>query len=76
MDESYETVKKKVDRALGDVNWLNFMTGGSDDQAKRRITNLSVNVPSQGTFYLQNWESADNPQTAMYYFQLLAPEFI
>lgn len=32
--------------------------------------------PSQGTFYLQNWDSADNAQTAMYYFQLLAPEFI
>lgn len=44
MDECYETVKKKVGRALSDVNWLNFVTDGSDDQAKRRITNLSVNV--------------------------------
>lgn len=65
-----------MDSALGDVNWLNFVTDGSEDQAKRRITNLSVNGPSQGTFYLQNWDSADNPQTAMYCFQLLAPEFI
>lgn len=76
MDECYESVKKKVDRALGDVSWLNSVTDGSDDQAKHRISNLSVNVPSQGTFYLQNWEIADDQQTAMYYFQLLAPEFI
>ncbi len=53
-----------------------FCDSWSDDQAKRRITNFSVNVPSQGTFYLQNWDSADTPKTAMYYFQLLAPEFI
>lgn len=76
MDERYETVKKKMDRALGDVNWMSFVTDGSDDNAKRRITNLSVNVPSQGTFYLHNWDSADNSQSAMYYFQLLASEFI
>lgn len=47
-----------------------------DHLAKRRITNFLANVPCQGTFYLQNWDSADNPQTAMYYFQLLAPEFV
>ncbi len=52
------------------------MTDGSDDNDKRRITNLSVNVPSRGTFYLHNWDSANILQTAMYYFQLLAPEFV
>ncbi len=76
IDKSYETVKKKVDRKLGDVNWMNFVTDGSDDNVKRQITNLSVNVPSQETFYLHNLDSADNSQTAMYYFQFLAPEFI
>lgn len=46
MDECYETVKKKVELVFGDVNWLNFITDELDDQAKRRITNLSINVPS------------------------------
>ncbi len=73
MDECYETVKKKVDLPLGDVNWLNFMTDRSDDQSKRRITNLSVNLPSQETFHFENWDSADTPQTGIHYFQLLAP---
>ena len=76
MDECYKTIKYKVDRILGNVNWMNFMTDGSDDNDKRRITNLSVNVPSYGTFYLNNRGSANILQTAMYYFQLLAPEFV
>lgn len=35
------------------------------NQAKGRIINLSVNVPCQSTFYLQNWDSANSPQTAI-----------
>lgn len=33
-------------------------------------------MPSQGTFYFYNWDNADNSQTAMYYFQLLASKFM
>lgn len=55
---------------------MNFRTNEPDNNAKHQIINLLVNTLSQGTFYFYNWDNADNSQTAMYYFQLLAPKFM
>lgn len=44
MDKCYETLKNKLDLELSTVNWLNFVTYGSDDQVKCLITNLSVHM--------------------------------
>lgn len=34
IDECYKTMKKKVDYALGDINWINFMMDRLDNNAK------------------------------------------
>lgn len=42
----YETIKITVDLALGNVNWLTFIINRLDNQVKRHITNLSINILS------------------------------
>ena len=52
------------------------MCDESDDKARHCITNLSVNTPHQGAFFLQNFHTKDNNQTSAFLASLITPEIL
>ena len=76
LPECHIDVENKVNALLVECQWLNFTIDESDDKARRRIANLSVNVPSQGSFFLRNYHTQANRQTADFLVQLTAPGII
>ena len=70
----FAEVQGQVQSFLSDVALLNFVTDESDDKSRRRITNLSVTTPAHGSFYLRNFHTEDNSQTAEYLKELITPE--
>lgn len=76
LPQCYDQTSTEVKEILGDVQLLNFICDESDDQAHRCITNLSVNTPQQGAFFLRNFHTKDQNQTASSLASLIIPEII
>ena len=74
--QCYNQVSSEVKELLGDVQFLNFVSDESDDKARRHIANLSVNTPQQGAFFLWNFHTKDQNQTASFLASLIIPEII
>ena len=55
---------------------MNFTCDESDDKARRRIANLSVNLPAYGAIFLRNFHTQDNSQSAEFIKTLIVPEII
>ena len=55
---------------------MNFTYDESNDKARRRIANLSVNLPAYGAIFLRNFHTQDNSQSAEFIKTLIIPEII
>ena len=55
---------------------MNFTCDESDDKARRRIANLSVNLPAYRAIFLRNFHTQDNSQSAEFIKTLIVPKII
>ena len=55
LPKCYYDTAKKVHKVLQSIQYLNFVTDESDDKAKRRICNLTVNILPHGSFFVKNY---------------------
>lgn len=62
LPECYTDVESQVKNLLTDCQWLNFTTGESNDKARRRIANLSVNIPTNVSLFLCNYHTGASNQ--------------
>ena len=76
LSQCYNQIKTDVEKLLGDVQYLNYICNESDDKARCCITNLLVNTPQQGAFFLRNFHTKDQNQTAEYLSDLIIPEIV
>ena len=76
LPQCYNQLSLELKELLGDVQFLNFVSEESDDKARRRIANLSVNTPQQGAFFLWNFHTKDQNQTASFLASLIILEII
>lgn len=74
--QCYSQVNTEVKELLGDIQFFNFVCNKSNNKAHHCITNLSVNTPQQGAFFLQNFHTKDKNQTAAFLASLIISEII
>ena len=73
LSECYIDVENQVKNLLTDCQWLNFTTDESDDNARRRIANLSVNFTTHSCLFLRNYHTGASNQSADFLLSLIAP---
>lgn len=76
LPQCYSQTNAEVKELLGDVQFLNFVCDESEDKARRRITNLLVNTSQQEAFFLRNFHTKDQNQTASFLASLIIPEIV
>ena len=76
LPQCYNQLSSELKELIGDVEFLNFVSDESDDKARRRIANLSVNTPQQGAFFLRSFHTKDQNQTASFLASLIILEII
>ena len=67
LNEIYLEVRAKVLSLLEEQEYIQFVLDESPDQNHRRIVNLSVVIPTFGSFYLENDHVGDKALTAGFF---------
>ena len=73
LPKCYYDIAEKVHKVLQSVQYLNFVIDESDDKAKRRICNLIVNTLAHGSFFVKNYHTQAESQSANYLADLITP---
>lgn len=67
LPECFDDFESRVEDLLMKCQYSNFTIDELDDKARCGIANLSVSVPSQGSFFLRNYHTQANRQTADFF---------
>lgn len=73
LPDVYAEYYRKVKAILDHQPWLNVVFDGSDDIAKNRLFNVSIQVPGSVAFYWITVDTGDERQTAENTVEILKP---